>query len=409
MSPCYSTIFSANIRSYPFILANHQTNIYLAINAEQATKQQQTNMMAMDSADDVISIESSDNDSDCRIVKVIPSPAKRGKNKSRWQNKLSSKTRGTPADWRGRDMTTRQLNEAVYEDRPSMSSASRRYTKHPSVGLMTTPCSLQGTNSKTDYMYLPDTGPNDTSTFTRAGSCAIQHVDLEDHVSIQRYIADSKAASTPFPTSWQSVKCKREPRHLGDEDEDEDQRRSVRSRSGSTATLDFSPERQSHKSSGGDAREIIGMLDEPSESTKLVDTKDNTMLDASTVGVMPHNGDYPTSTPEASPEKPDAAILTMHPQNGQNISEGDSSFGPINAPLQPHKEASASGGQLRRAGRRLAWESVVNIAAFKALPGPLFTRPKPILGTVTYKSMMEERAAQKTKERKGKHNNVASC
>ncbi|UKZ80049.1 hypothetical protein TrVFT333_007814 [Trichoderma virens FT-333] len=366
-SPCYSTIFSANIRSYPFILANHQTNIYLAINAEQATKQQQTNMMAMDSADDVISIESSDNDSDCRIVKVIPSPAKRGKNKSRWQNKLSSKTRGTLADWRGRDMTTRQLNEAVYEDRPSMSSASRRYTKHPSVGLMTTPCGLQGTNSKTDYMYLPDTGPNDTSTFTGAGSCAIQHVDLED------------------------------------------QHRSARSRSGSTATLDFSPERQSHKRSGEDAREIIGMLDEPSESTELVDTKDNTMLDASTVGVMPHDGDYPTSTPEASSEKPDAAILTMHPQNGQNISEGDSSFGPINAPLQPHKEASASGGQLRRAGRRLAWESVVNITAFKALPGPLFTRPKPILGTVTYKSMMEERAAQKTKERKGKHNNIASC
>ncbi|KAL5090734.1 hypothetical protein Trisim1_004044 [Trichoderma cf. simile WF8] len=336
------------------------------------------------SINDVISIESSDSDSDCQIVEVLPSPPKRGKNKSRWRNKLSSKTQT-----RSREMTINQLNKTVNEDRLNMSSASKGYAKRLSVDLTATGCGLQGTTSKTDH--LPDTEPNDAD--------AVPHVDLEDPFSVQRYINDdSEAASISFPSLAQSAECEQEPHFEDVEDGDEYGQWSARSRSGSTATLDFSPERESYSDSGKDAHGIVGMFDKVPESAELTDTRDCTTVAADTMRMMVHNSGYLTPTEEASSERSDPFASKMELQDQGEASEGDASIGSINATLQPHEAASRSGHQLPQAWR---WDSVVNVAAFKALPGPLFTRPKQVLDVVTYESMMEERAAKEAKEGRG--------
>ncbi|KAL6694202.1 hypothetical protein J3F84DRAFT_378849 [Trichoderma pleuroticola] len=284
-------------------------------------------------------------------------------------------------------MTINQLNKAVYEDRPSMSSASKGYAKRLSVDLVAAGCDLQGNNSKTDH--LPDTESNDVD--------AVPHVDLEDPFSIQRYLDDdSEVASISFPNSTQSVESKQEPRFQDDdEDEDGDGHRRARSWSGSTATLDFSPEKESYSDSDKDTHGVVGMFDEATESTGLADARDRTTLDACTMGMMLHNSGYLTPAEEASSERSGPLISKMELQDEEKAFERDSSIEPLNATLQPRKEASKSGHQLPQAGR---WDSVVNVAAFKALPGPLFTRPKEILDVVTYESMMEERAAQEAKE-----------
>ncbi|KAL7782804.1 hypothetical protein V8C43DRAFT_295140 [Trichoderma afarasin] len=329
---------------------------------------------------DVISIESSDSDSDCQLVEVIPSPPKRGKNNSRWQKKLSSKTQT-----RSREMTMHQLDKVVYEDRPSMSSASKGYARRLGVDLTAADCGLQGTNSKTDH--LPDTESSDVD--------AVPHVDLEDPFSVQRYIADSKAASTSPPCSTQSVECEQE-LNFEDGDEDEHGQRSARSRSGSTATLDFSPKRESYSDSDKDTHGIVGIFDEAPESAGLTRTRDGAMLEACTMRMMKHNSGYLTPTDEASSERSNPIISKMKLQHEVKAFEGNSTIGPLNVTLQPHEAPSSkSGHQLPQAGR---WDSVVNVAAFKALPGPLFTRPKQVLDVVTYESMMGERAAKEAKE-----------
>ncbi|KAL6799762.1 hypothetical protein J3E68DRAFT_254780 [Trichoderma sp. SZMC 28012] len=333
------------------------------------------------STNDVISIESSDSDSDCQIVEVIPSPPKRGKNNSRWQKKLSSKTQT-----RNREMTIHQLNKVVYEDRPSMSSASKGYARRLGVDLTAADCGLQGTNSKTDH--LPDTEPNDAD--------GVPCVDLEDPFSVQRYIDDSKATSRSSSCLTQSVECKQDA-HF--EDEHEHGQRSARSRSGSTATLDFSPEKESYSDSDKDTNGIVGMFDEAAESTGLTEARDCATVDAGTMRRMLHNTGYLTPTEEVSSERSDLFMPKMEEfPDEEKAFEGDSSFEPINVQLQAHKEAPKSSHQLPQAGR---WDSVVNVAAFKALPGPLFTRPKQILDVVTYESMMEEREAKEAKEGRG--------
>ncbi|KAL7911563.1 hypothetical protein GGI35DRAFT_293614 [Trichoderma velutinum] len=336
-------------------------------------------MKMVNSTDDVISIESSDSDSDCQIVEVVPSATKRGKNKLRWQNKLSSNMQR-----RGREMAMHRLNNAADEDRLNMSSASRGYAKRLSVGLVAAGCGLQGTNSKTDH--LPDTESNNTDVAT--------HVDLENPFSVQQYIADSKAASISRPCSMQRVECNQDTR-FQDDDEDEHGQRSTRSRSGSTATLDFSSEIQSYSDSEKDTHGIVVMFDEAPESTEETDTRGCKALDACTMRMIPHNSGYLTPTEETSLERPDPFILQIELQGQAKALEEGSSFESINVTLPPHKEASKYGHQLPQAGE---WDSVINVAAFEALPGPLFTRPKQILNVVTYESMMEERAAQGTKE-----------
>ncbi|KAM6485707.1 hypothetical protein HDV62DRAFT_258841 [Trichoderma sp. SZMC 28011] len=344
-------------------------------------------MKMANSTNDVISIESSDSDSDCQIMEVYPSPAKRGKNKSRWRNKLSSKTQT-----RSREMTMHQLSKVVYEDRPNMSSTSKGYAERLSVDLTAADGGLQGMTSKTDH--FPDTEANDAD--------AVPHVDLEDPFSVQRYINDdSEAASSSFPSLAQSVECKQEPDFEdsdNNEDEDEHVQRSTRSRSGSTATLDFFPERESYSDSDKDTHGVVGMFDEASQLTGLTDKRNCTTLEAGTMRMMLHNTGYLTPTDEASSERSDPFILKMELPDEEEAFEGDSSFKPTNVTLQAHKEASESSHQLPQGGR---WDSVVNVAAFKALPGPLFTRPKQILDVITYESMMEERAAQEAKEGRG--------
>lgn len=371
------------------------------------------NMDAIDSVHDVIFISSSDNDSDCRIVKVVPSPIKRGKNKLQWQNKPSSKTQTSRTSRKSREMTIHQLNEAVYEDRQDMASTPREYAKRLNTDLMATRRDaarnggLQGTNqsvnslrcgSKTDH--LSDTGSKNTQT----SRDAIRHVDLEDRFAIQQYTADLSPANTSSP-SLQSVEFKQELQHH----EDEDEQRSARSRSGSTATLDFSPEEpvaqlDSCEGLGKDAQGIVGMLDGPSETTEPIGATRCTSLNAREV--ISHSSDYPTPSRESSLEKSDPAVLPEKVQDGKKTFEKDYSFEPANT-LQNH--GSPSRCQLPRVGRWPAWNSVINVAAFEAMPGPLFTRPKQALDAVTYEAVMEERAKQDARKRKRKYSDVVSC
>ncbi|KAL7942733.1 hypothetical protein V8C42DRAFT_331760 [Trichoderma barbatum] len=359
-------------------------------------------MKSIDSTDDVIAIESSDSDSDCRIVKIAPSPARRGKNKSKWQNKSSGEARGAVADRRGREMTMRQLNAAVYEDRHDMSSASREDAKRLSRGLMAARGGLQGTTSTTANNL--QTRINDT--YTQTDSSSIQHVDLEEPFSIERYmyVADINATRISCPPLWRSEECKQEPPSQEDEGEEENEdedghERRLRSRSGSTATLDFSPERQRRKSSERDAQEFASMPDGASESLELLDTRHCTTLNACTKEAISHNSGCPTPTRETSLEKAASALLTIEHQDEEKALEKNFSSESINALPQPHKETlSESRRQLHQTGRWPTWKSVINVAALEALPGPLFTRPKQVLDTVTYEAVMEEKAANERKQ-----------
>ncbi|KAL7932863.1 hypothetical protein V8C35DRAFT_305678 [Trichoderma chlorosporum] len=284
-------------------------------------------------------------------------------------------------------MTMYQLNKTTNEDHPGGSSASKGQAKRPSVCVMAAPCGLQGTSSRADD--LPDTGPNTIRAFTRTSSDATQHVDLEDPFSLQQFTAGSK--------------CENEFRHRG-EDEGEDEQWSARSRSSSTATLDFSPKEQSRKDSINDEQSAVGMFDRSLESMEMTGTRGCTTLDAHNPEVIPQNNGY--SMPTCEPL-----------QDGRNLRTTDSSPGLISdqrsnmtSSVQPHKEASSeSRRQLPRMGRWPAWNSAINVAAFEALPGPLFTRPKQALDAITYEAVMEGKTKQEAKEAKRKHNKAVCC
>ncbi|KAL7788603.1 hypothetical protein V8C37DRAFT_387957 [Trichoderma ceciliae] len=355
------------------------------------------------STHDVISISSSDNDSDCRIMKVLPSPAKRGKNKMRWQYKLSSMPRARASRGDGEIMPIRQLNEAVYEDRRDIASTSRGFTKRLNTDLMAT---------------SGDAAHSEGSNSALTNSHAIPHVDLTDSFSIQQHTVhatDLEQTTTTSPSPPQIVESKQAPLDV------EDGQCGIRPRSCSTATLDMSPARAalagsaplwasqqgSSKGFEGDVQGITDTFGEPSGSssnatTELIDPEKCTP--SSPNSVVRHNSDGSLPSRELLLSNQAMSIEKFH--DGAKSPGKAQSSSPIrqnhrSPSLQPHKVASARARrQLPRAMNWRAWDSVINLAAFEALPGPLFTRPKEVLHSVTYEGILRERAKKEAKKRK---------
>ncbi|RFU80520.1 hypothetical protein TARUN_1639 [Trichoderma arundinaceum] len=378
------------------------------------------------SADDVISISSSsDDDSDCRIVKVVPSPAKRDKNKMRWQYQPRSMPRARASRRDKEEMPIRQQDEAVYEDRRDMASTPKGHARRFKPESTAT-CSDATLNarfqsasqsieplrcgSKVDR--LSDTGSNNAKINSRA----MMRDDLADPLPLQQRTTDLEEMGTSPPLLLRRVESKR-----ADEDDEGDGRREVRARSCSTATLDLSTVAQLRGSwDFEDVREITDVLAEPSESLPnvLMELADSTKsIPPSADSVVPHISDHDIPLQERTEDFQNDSDVTnsnICTQNSKVSLDEAPSRRPIKSQLpspipqqqrspspQLLNEASARAHRrLPRAGKWRALNSVINFAAFEALPGPLITRPKEMLHPVTYGGMVKERAEKEARKRK---------
>lgn len=354
-------------------------------------------MSARHPSDDVISISSSSGcDSDCRIVKVLPSPVKRGKNRStRWKRKpsnIQTKREATLTDQRGREMRIRQREQAYDRDRLGTRSASRVHAKWLNEDSMQrrrdAVCDggLQGTKR----MILKDGHLSVTGEDSQAG---------------HQNTVDSKLSSASSPFSSQGVECKLEVRHQGDDDN-----WAVRSRSCSTATLDFSPriraaQLEGHKELGRDGQELLSMLNGPSEVLDFGPTPRSSILEHGEGEVASSSSAYPMPSAGSTSilkeeSNADGARLTRKRRSRHKSRANDDQSGSTGGPqhrIGAWVAAQRDRHQLPPIRSGPMWESIINVGAFSALPGPFFTRPKRVLREVTYEGAMKERAKRKRK------------
>ncbi|PTB66665.1 hypothetical protein BBK36DRAFT_1198049, partial [Trichoderma citrinoviride] len=354
-------------------------------------------MSARAPADDVISISSSpDSDSDCQIVKVVPSPVKRGKNRStRWKRQPSTnKTNRQPAmtDRRGREMKIRQREQADDRDRLRTKTASRAHGKWLNEDSMERRrddvChgALQGTKQR----------------IVKDGHLSLMG---EDAQASRRHCVDPKLSTASFPFLSHGVECKQEVRHQGDDSW------GVRSRSCSTVTLDFSPRMSAVQIEDDtelrrDEQEMFSMFDGSSETIDLVDA-------APRCPVLNPEGAVSSSSADPTPSLKSTSILKDEldatrarltrkrrsrresPANDDPFRSTDGSQHRIGSWLKAHKDRHQLVPR-KRSGP--IWDTIVNVTAFDALPGPFFTRPKNVMRDLTHKDAMKERAKRRRKQ-----------
>ncbi|KAH6608339.1 hypothetical protein Trco_001685 [Trichoderma cornu-damae] len=315
---------------------------------------------------DAISISSSDNDSDCRIVKVVPSTARRGKNKMRWQYQPA--TSGDAAG-KGRFQSANRGVESL------------------------------GSGSGVHRSSAAGLDGNETS-----GSAMVQ-VELTDPCSIQQDTVDLEQMSTPSALPTQRAGSQQAPQGADDE------RFDIRVRSCSTATLTFALEGAAAQRRGSEGvervvRGTIGVHEEPPKPLPPPFTN----------SVVPRGSN--DSTPSPGPvlgESNQAVIKDEFREasskgntigNAQDLATsletGSSPIpqGHISPSRQRQYAAVRARRRLPRVGKWRAWSSAINFAAFEALPGPLFTLPKEALHPVTYNGIVKERAEKEAKRRR---------
>ncbi|TFB00567.1 hypothetical protein CCMA1212_007606 [Trichoderma ghanense] len=351
-------------------------------------------MSARAPAHDVISISSSSaSDSDCRIVKVVPSPAKRGRHRStRWKSKPSTiKTKREPAitDCRSREMKTRQREEADDKDRPGTTSAQRAYGKW-----------LNEDSMERRRDGVCDGGlQGSTQRMLRDGHLSVVG---EDAQASHQHFVDPKLSTASFPFLSQGLDCKLEVRHQGDD------HCGARSRSCSTATLDFSPKLSAARLEDGtelgrdEQEEMFSMLDGASETIDFDSIPRSPALNLG--GPVSSSTAYPTPSLETiwkEELKAGGARLTSKRRSCHKSHANDDPFrstGRSQHRISAWANAQRDRHQLLRKRRGPMWNSIINVGALNALPGPLFTRPKKVLREVTYEAAMKERAKRKRKQ-----------
>ncbi|PTB39113.1 hypothetical protein M441DRAFT_144534 [Trichoderma asperellum CBS 433.97] len=339
---------------------------------------------------DVISISSSDDDSDCQIVKVIPSPRGQRKSKMRWQYHARSLRRAN----KGRKRMARQRNEDAYDDHQDKEPTSKGYTPHSEADLIAVSgdaarndCS-QSVDQSIDPLRFGSMANHSSSHETsdaKAERPEMMRVDPIDPLANRHHTADLGHASMlppPFPSQ------RPDPSEQIPQDS-EDKQRDIRSRSCSAATLDFERADAQRGDYQGSERDVQGV------NTDVLDGQPELLLGGTTNSADCANHPQPF----ANLANEDGSILPLESlleeSNRDAIKLKEPQDGETGS-LRPYKRApTASRRRLPQVGKRRAWSSIINFAAYEAMPTPLFTQQKETIRSVTYDDMIEERAERK--------------
>lgn len=345
---------------------------------------------------DVISISSSDDDSDCQIVKVSSSLGGRIKNKMRWQYQPYK----IPRRRRSKNIP-RQLNEDVDDDLQDEKPTSNRNTQHYEADLPAVDgdAARNGCSQSMDqsidalrFGSMADHSSINETSDAKTERPVTTRVDPTDPLANRHDTADLESTSMlppPFPQMP-------DPSNQMATLDDEDKQRESRSRSCSVATLDFPLERADAQRGGiqgfeGDVQEIDSdMLDEQrqpllGEPTMLADCANHPQSIAKPA-VLPNEDGHLLALGSAPEESDQAAIKTEEFQDVEANSLRRFNRAPI-----------TSRGRLPRVRKRRAWSSIINFGAYETLLGPLFTHQKEMIRSVTYDDMVEERAEMNKK------------
>ncbi|KAM0512505.1 hypothetical protein ACHAPE_008828 [Trichoderma viride] len=349
---------------------------------------------------DVISISSSDDDSDCQIVKVSSSLGGRIKSKTRWQYQPYK----LPRPRRSKNIP-RQLHEDADDDLQDKEPISNENTQSFEASVTAGgDAARNGCSQSMDQSIDPlRFGLADLSSINEMSDAKTERsvttrVDPTDPLANRHHTADLEPSMLPPPFPSQMPDPSNQISTLDNEGQ-----RESRSRSCSVATLDFPLERADAQRGDvqgleGDAQGIDSdMLDEQRQlllggPTILADCANHPQIIANPA-VLPNEDGYQLalgSAPESerdaikTGESDQAAIKT---EEIQDVDTGS---------LQRFKRASTtSRGRLPRVGKRRAWRSIINFAGYETLLGPLFTQQKEMIRSVTYDDMVEERAEMK--------------
>ncbi|KAL7893188.1 hypothetical protein HDV63DRAFT_408522 [Trichoderma sp. SZMC 28014] len=341
---------------------------------------------------DVISISSSDDDSDCQIVKVSRSLGGRTKSKMRWQYQPYK----LPRCRRSKKMI-RQLyedDEDDFQDTEPMSNQNKP-SFEPGVTAVSGDATRNGRSQSMDQSIdsLRFDSMADHSSFKEMSDAktersAAMRVDPTDPLANRHHTADLEPTSMlppPFPSQI------RDPSNQISARDNEGKRRESRSRSCSVATLDFPLEM-------ADARR------------KDVQGLDSDVLDVQRELLLggPTNLEQTLAKSAVVPKEDGSILVRGSDQAAIKTEEHQDVEAAIKAEQNQDVEANSlrlfksactmSRGRLPRVGKRTAWSSMINFAGYETLLGPFFTQRKETIRSVTYDDMVEERAGMNKKK-----------
>ncbi|KAL7924602.1 hypothetical protein ACQKWADRAFT_271532 [Trichoderma austrokoningii] len=318
---------------------------------------------------DIIMISSSDDDSDCQIVKVSPLFGGRSKRKMRWQYQ--------PPKSRLRRKWRRQQNEDIDDDQDG-EPTSKWDMQHLEADVAAVSADAAGTG---DSMADHSSNNEMIKINAKAARSVTTRVDPKDPVANRHDTADLEPLNMPpppFPSQTTDASNQILPL------DDEDMQQVIRSRSCSVATLDFPFEEADAQ---GYERDVQGI------STDMLDEQRQLVLEGAT-NCITHS--QPIANLAVLPNADDGSILAL-----ESLAEESNSYAikieePQNVEaesLKLYKKApTTSRGRLPRVGKRRAWSSIINFAAYEKMLGPLFTRQKERIRSVTYDDVIWERA-----------------
>ncbi|KAM0453592.1 hypothetical protein ACHAPV_008926 [Trichoderma viride] len=340
-----------------------------------------------EAAHNVISISSSDDDSDCQIVKVSSSLGGRIKSKMRWQYQPYK----LPRRRRSKNIP-RQLNEDVDDDLQDEEPTSNRNNQHyeadlPAVGGDAARNGCQSMDQSIDplgFGSMADHSVVNETSDAKTERSVTMRVDPTDPLANRHDTADLEPTSMLPPPFPQIPDPSNQMATL-----DGDKQRESRSRSCSVATLDF-PLKRADAQRGGIQGVDSEMLDEQRQlllggPTMLADCANHPQPIANPA-VLPNEDGHLLALGSAPEESDQAAIKTEEFQDIEANSLRLFNRAPI-----------TSRGRLPRVGKRRAWSSIINFGAYETLLGPLFTQQKEMIRSVTYDDMVEERAEMNKK------------
>lgn len=361
---------------------------------------------------DVISISSSDDDSDCQIVKVSSSLGGRSKSKMRWQYQ-PYKLSGAGRRRRSKNIP-RQLNKDVEDDLRDKEPISNQnmHSFEADVIAVSDDATRNGCSQSMDlsidalrFGSMADHSSVKEMSDAKTERSAAMRVDPTDPLANRHHTADLEPTSL-LPPRFPSQLL--DPGNQISALDDEGKQRERRSRSCSVATLDIPLERADAQR--GDVQGIEGhvqgvdsdVLDVQRElllggPTNLEDCANHSQTIANSAVLS--NEDGSILMLESAPEESDqAAIKTEEYQDVEAAIKAEQNQDVEANSLRLSKSAcTTSRGRLPRVGKRTAWSSIINFAGYETLLGPLFTQQKETIRSVTYDDMVEERAEKNKK------------
>lgn len=278
---------------------------------------------------------------------------------------------------------TRQQNEDVYDDDQDEEPTLNRHIQHSEAHLAAVggDAARNGCSQSMDQSIDPLRFGSMADHSSSSEMSAL--VDPTDPLANRHDTADLEPTSMsppPFPSQMPDPGKPILPL------DNEDRQREIRSRSCSVATLDFPFERVDAQGINTDTHDeqrelLLGA------TANLVDCANHPQLFANSAVLPNEDGSILIlgSLPEGSNQ---ATIKMEEPRDVETDS------------LQPCRKAPTTRrGRLPRVGKRQAWNSIINFAAYETMLGPLFTQQKEMIRSVTYDDMMDERAERMAKKK----------